>query len=47
MKKGYEDALKELTELRKIQRELQVSRLLDTVDKSSKTILVVIRLIKL
>jgi uncharacterized protein involved in exopolysaccharide biosynthesis len=47
MKKGYEDALKELGKLRKMQRELQVSRLLDAMDKSGKTVEEVIRLIKL
>jgi len=47
LKEGYEDALKELGELRKKQREQQVSKLLDAMDKSGKTIEEIIRLIKL
>jgi septal ring factor EnvC (AmiA/AmiB activator) len=47
LKDGYEDALKELGELRKKQREQQVSKLLDAMDKSGKTIEEIIRLIKL
>jgi septal ring factor EnvC (AmiA/AmiB activator) len=47
LKDGYENALKELGDLRKKQRELQVSKLLDAMDKSGKTFEEVIRLIKL
>ena len=47
MKDGYENALKELGDLRKKQREQQVSKLLDAMDKSGKTIEEIIRLIKL
>jgi len=47
LKNGYEDALKELGNLRKKQREQQVSKLLDAMDKSGKTIEEIIRLIKL
>ncbi|MDD3930507.1 MAG: hypothetical protein PHY87_11960 [Sphaerochaeta sp.] len=47
LKDGYENALKELGELRKKQREQQVSKLLDAMDKSGKTIEEIIRLIKL
>jgi septal ring factor EnvC (AmiA/AmiB activator) len=47
LKDGYEDALKELGELRKKQREQQVSKLLDAMDKSGKTIEEIIRLIRL
>ena len=46
-KDGYENALRELGDLRKKQRELQVSKLLDAMDKSGKTFEEVIRLIKL
>jgi septal ring factor EnvC (AmiA/AmiB activator) len=47
MKDGYEDALKELGDLRKKQREQQVSKLLEAMDRSGKTFEEVIRLIKL
>ncbi len=47
LKEGYENALRELGELRKKQREQQVSELLDAMDKSVKTFEEVIRLIKL
>lgn len=47
MKDGYENALKELGDLRKKQREQQVSKLLDAMDRSGKTFEEVIRLIKL
>lgn len=47
LKEGYENALRELGELRKKQREQQVSKLLDAMDKSGKTFEEVIRLIKL
>jgi hypothetical protein len=47
LKDGYENALRELGDLRKKQRELQVSKLLDAMDKSGKTFEEVIRLIKL
>jgi len=47
LKDGYENALKELGELRKKQRELQASKLLDAMDRSGKTFEEVIRLIKL
>jgi len=47
MKDGYENALKELGDLRKKQREQQVSKLLDAMDRSGKTFDEVIRLIKL
>ena len=47
MKDGYENALRELEELRKKQREQQVSKLLDAMDKSGKTFEEVIRLIRL
>ena len=47
LKEGYEKALRELGELRKKQREQQVSKLLDAMDKSGKTFEEVIRLIKL
>lgn len=47
MKDGYENALKELGDLRKKQREQQVSKLLDAMDKNGKTFEEVIRLIKL
>ncbi len=47
LKDGYEEALKELGDLRKKQREQQVSKLLDAMDKSGKTFEEVIRLIKL
>lgn len=47
LKDGYEHALKELGELRKKQREQQVSKLLDAMDKSGKTFEEVIRLIRL
>ena len=47
LKDRYENALKELGELRKKQREQQVSKLLDTMDRSGKTFEEVIRLIRL
>jgi tRNA C32,U32 (ribose-2'-O)-methylase TrmJ len=47
MKDGYENALKELGDLRKKQREQQVSKLLEAMDRSGKTFEEVIRLIKL
>jgi hypothetical protein len=47
LKDGYENALKELGDLRKKQREQQVPRLLDAMDRSGKTFEEVIRLIKL
>ncbi len=47
LKDGYENALKELGDLRKKQRELQVWKLPDAMDKSGKTFEEVIRLIKL
>jgi len=47
LKDGYENALRELGDLRKQQREQQVSKLLDAMDKSGKTFEEVIRLIKL
>ncbi|MBI9096787.1 MAG: hypothetical protein JEY71_18180 [Sphaerochaeta sp.] len=47
MKDGYENALRELGDLRKKQREQQVSKLLDAMDKSGKTFEEVIRLIRL
>jgi len=47
LKEGYENALRELGELRKKQREQQVSKLLDAMDKSGKTFEEVIRLIRL
>ena len=47
MKDGYENALKELGDLRKKQREQQVSKLLDAMDRRGKTFDEVIRLIKL
>lgn len=47
LKEGYENALRELGELRKKQREQQVSKLLDAMDKSGKTFEEVIRMIKL
>ena len=46
-KDGYENAVRELGDLWKKQRELQVSKLLDAMDKSGKTFEEVIRLIKL
>jgi hypothetical protein len=42
-KDGYENALKELGDLRKKQRELQVSKFLNAMDKSGKTFEEVIR----
>ena len=36
MKDGYENALKELGDLRKKQREQQVSKLLDAMDRSGR-----------
>lgn len=47
LKEGYENALRELGELRKKQREQHVSKLLEAMDKSGKTFEEVIRLIKL
>jgi hypothetical protein len=47
LKDGYENALRELGDLRKKQREQQVSKLLDAMDKNGKTFEEVIRLIKL
>jgi len=47
LKNGYELGLRELSDLRKQQREQQVSKLLDAMDKSGKTVEEVIRLIKL
>ncbi|MFA7628968.1 MAG: hypothetical protein WCY37_06250 [Candidatus Dojkabacteria bacterium] len=47
LKDGYESALRELGELRKKQRELQISKVLDAMDKSGKTFEEIIRLIKL
>ena len=47
LKDGYENALRELGELRKKQRELQISKVLDAMDKSGKTFEEIIRLIKL
>jgi hypothetical protein len=47
LKDGYENALRELGDLRKKQREQQVSKLLDAMDRSGKTFEEVIRLIKL
>jgi septal ring factor EnvC (AmiA/AmiB activator) len=47
LKDGYENALKELGDLRKKQREQQVSKLLDAMDRSGKTFEEVLRLIKL
>ena len=47
LKDGYENALGELGDLRKKQREQQVSKLLDAMDKNGKTFEEVIRLIKL
>ncbi|MDD4573590.1 MAG: hypothetical protein PHR69_05180 [Sphaerochaeta sp.] len=47
LKDGYENALRELGGLRKKQREQQVTKLLDAMDKSGKTFEEVIRLIKL
>ena len=47
LKDGYENALRELDDLRKKQREQQVSKLLDAMDRNGKTFEEVIRLIKL
>ncbi len=47
LKDGYENALGELGDLRKKQREQQVSKLLDAMDRNGKTFEEVIRLIKL
>jgi septal ring factor EnvC (AmiA/AmiB activator) len=47
LKDGYEEALKELGDLRKKKREQQVSKLLDAMEKSGKSFDEVIRLIKL
>ena len=47
LKDGYENALKELGNLMKKQREQQVSKLLDAMDRSGKTFEEVLRLIKL
>ncbi|NBK24291.1 MAG: hypothetical protein EOM68_19950 [Spirochaetia bacterium] len=47
LKVGYENALRELGELRKRQRELQIAKVLDAMDKSGKTFEEIIRLIKL
>jgi len=47
LKDGYEEALKELGDLRKKKREQQVSKLLDAMEKSGKSFEEVIRLIKL
>jgi formiminotetrahydrofolate cyclodeaminase len=46
-KAAYENALKELSALRTKQKEIQVAKLLEAMDKSGKFFEEVIRLIKL